>query len=322
MPATLVALALILLGIAVLTAGAEALVRGAVSVAKLLRVSTAVIGLTIVAAGTSMPELTVSLLSALQGRPDIAIGNIVGSNIFNIAVILGACAMFVPLVVHGTAVRIEWPFLFALSLLFLLLARDGRIDRLEGAFLLVALIGFTAYMVRLSRTAIAAREAAELEAAVEPLVVRPQASRPLLDVGLVIMGVILLVVGADVLVRGAVRLAEIAGVSERVIGLTIVAAGTSMPELATSLVAARRQQPDIALANVLGSNIFNIAGIVGPVSLITPQRVHPQMIASDNWWMLAMTLVLWPVMRTGMRISRWEGALLLAGYGLYLWLLL
>ncbi|MDH3497323.1 MAG: calcium/sodium antiporter [Gemmatimonadota bacterium] len=313
---------LVVVGIGVLTAGGEALVRGAVSLAKLLRVSTAVVGLTLVAMGTSMPELAVSLLAGLEGRADIAVGNVVGSNIFNIAVIVGLSALIVPLMVHMTAVRLEWPFMFVTSFLFLLLARDGVIDRLEGAFFLIGLVGFTAWMIRVARTEIQPADAAELEAAVTPLLVHPSGRRVLLDVGFVVLGLVLLVAGARVLVHGAVTLADLAGFSERSIGLTIVAAGTSMPELATSLVAARRKQPDIALANVIGSNIFNIAGILGLVSVITPQAVHPQIVASDTWWMVGAALLLWPFMRTGMRISRREGLVLLTGYAVYLWLLL
>lgn len=320
MPPALLPVAQVLLGVVLLGGGGDALVRGAVSLARLLRVSTAVIGLTIVAMGTSAPELAVSVIAALQGRTDIAVGNVVGSNIFNVAVIVGLSAVVVPLVVHLTALRLEWPFMFALSFVAMLLARDGRVDRLEAAFLLVALATFTTYMVRLSRTEVPPAAALELEAAVAGRT--GPAARALLDLGLVAVGMGLLVAGAAVLVGGAVRIAALAGLSERVIGLTIVAAGTSLPELATSIVAVRRRQPDIALANVLGSNIFNLAGILGTVSLITPQRVHPGVIGQDMWWMLGYALALWPVMWTGRRVGRGEGAVLLAGYGTYLAILL
>ena len=311
-----VALLLILAGIALLAGGGDLLVRGAVSLARLLRVSTAVIGLTVVAMGTSMPELAVSLLAAVEGKSDIAVGNVVGSNIFNVVAILGISALIVPLVVHMTAVRLEWPAMAIVSLQFLLLARDGTVDRLEGAFFLVALVAFTAYMVRLARRDLSAADADTLAASVESWTVRGR--RLALDLGLVVGGVLILVAGAQVLVRGATSLALAAGVSERVIGLTIVAAGTSMPELAASLMAAWRKQADIALANVIGSNIFNLAGILGVVALITPQRVNPAIVASDNWWMVGIALLLFPVMRSGMRIGRGEGALLLAVYAVYL----
>lgn len=321
-PPLLVALLFIVLGVALLAAGGDILVRGSVSLARLLKVSTAVIGLTIVAMGTSMPELAVSLLAALEGRSDIAVANVVGSNIFNVAVILGAAALALPLVVHVTAVRLEWPFMFVTSFIFLLLVRDGLLDRLEGGFLLVGFAGFTAYMVRLARREVTPPESAELEAGFATKLTRPRAHQAALDVGLVVLGLGLLVAGGQVLVRGAVTIAELAGMSERVIGLTIVAAGTSMPELATSIIAARRGQADIALANIIGSNIFNIAGILGIVALVRPQHVNPQIIASDAWWMVGTALILWPLMRSGMKIGRLEGLLLLAGYGVYLTLLL
>jgi cation:H+ antiporter len=283
-------------------------------------VSTAVIGLTVVAAGTSMPELAVSLFASFQGKGDIAVGNIVGSNIFNVAAILGISALVVPLTVHMTAVRLEWPVMAILSLMFLLLARDGAINRVEGGFLLFMLVVFTAYVIRLARRETTAEDAAELATSVEGWT--GPGRRLAVDVGFVIGGLILLVVGAQVLVRGAATLAAAAGLSERVIGLTIVAAGTSMPELAASLVAVRRKQAGIALANVIGSNIFNLAGILGLVSVVTPQHVNPAIIHSDNWWMVGFAVVLFPIIRSGMRIGRGEGALLLAAYGVYLALLL
>lgn len=317
MLAVLVPLLLVLAGIGILTAGGEALVRGAVSLARLARVSTAVIGLTIVAMGTSMPELAVSILAGLEGRGDIAMGNVVGSNIFNVAVIVGVSALVIPLVVHMTAVKIEWPFMIVTSFLFLLLARDGRIDRMEAFFFVASLAAFTAYMIRLARREVTAEDAAQFDAAVDGKTVRSRRHQALVDTGLILLGVLLLVAGARVLVLGAVDLATLAGWSERVIGLTVVAAGTSMPELATSIVAARRRQPDIALANVIGSNIFNVLGILGVVALVTPQAVHPRIVQVDMWWMVGTSFVLFPLMRTGFRIVRWEGALLLAAYGVY-----
>jgi cation:H+ antiporter len=283
----LLSIVLVAAGIAVLTAGGEALVRGSVSLARLARVSTAVIGLTIVAMGTSMPELAVSLLAALDGRGDLAMGNVVGSNIFNVAVIVGVAALVMPLMVHMTAVKIEWPFMITATFLCLLLARDG--DRRE------------------------------LEDSLADKFVRPRAHQLAVDLSVVALGVLLLVAGARVLVLGAVRIAELAGWSERVIGLTIIAAGTSMPELATSLVAARRGQADIALANVIGSNIFNLLGILGVVALVTPQAVHPRISGVDMWWMFGTSLVLLPLMRSGFRVSRMEGAVLLLVYGVYVW---
>ena len=315
----LLSIVLVAAGIAVLTAGGEALVRGSVSLARLARVSTAVIGLTIVAMGTSMPELAVSLLAALDGRGDLAMGNVVGSNIFNVAVIVGVAALVMPLMVHMTAVKIEWPFMITATFLCLLLARDGVIDRTEAGFFVVALAAFTAYMVRLARLETTDADRRELEDSLADKFVRPRAHQLAVDLSVVALGVLLLVAGARVLVLGAVRIAELAGWSERVIGLTIIAAGTSMPELATSLVAARRGQADIALANVIGSNIFNLLGILGVVALVTPQAVHPRISGVDMWWMFGTSLVLLPLMRSGFRVSRMEGAVLLLVYGVYVW---
>ena len=267
-----------------------------------------------------MPELAVSLLAAVQGKGDLAVANVVGSNIFNIAAILGLAAVIAPLTVHMTAVRLEWPLMAMISVAFLFLSRDGVVGRLEGMGLLAVLVVFTVYMVRLARRETTASDAVEFAAGLAGWTVRGR--RILLDIGLLVGGVVLLVAGADVLVRGAAALAAAAGLSERVIGLTIVAAGTSMPELATSLVAAWRRQAGIALANVLGSNIFNLAGILGLVAVVTPQRVNPAIMQSDSWWMAGFALVLFPILRTGMRIGRGEGALLLGAYGVYLVLLL
>jgi cation:H+ antiporter len=317
-----VALSLVAGGILLLGGGGELLVRGATSLARLARVTPAVIGLTIVAMGTSLPELVVSLIAGLGGQPDVAMGNVVGSNIFNVGVIIGVAALLLPLAVHGNAVRLEWPFMFLASFLALLLARDGLVDRLEGGFFVVALVLFTTYVVRLARTQVKAEEARALEREVDALTVRGRLRGAAVDLGLVVIGVALLVVGARLLVAGAVVVAERAGLSERVIGLTIVAGGTSLPELATSAVAALRRQADIALANVIGSNLFNVLGILGVAALVRPLTVAPALVSSDMWWMLGFSLVLLPMMLRGMRISRSEGTLLLAGYGVYLALLL
>jgi cation:H+ antiporter len=305
-------------GIALLAGGGELLVRGAVSLARALGISTAVIGLTVVAIGTSMPELSVSLLAAVAHQPDIAVGNIVGSNIFNIAVILGLAALFLPLIVHMNAVRLEWPVMFVTAALFVLLARDGVIDRLEGGFFLVVLTIFMAYVLRVARTDVTPADAAEFGAALDHLVPRSRTRRLALDTFALVGGLVMLAAGARSLILGGTAIAEALGVSQRIIGLTIAAAGTSLPELSASLVAARRGQADIALANVLGSNIFNVLGIIGAVSVVTPQVVNPRFIASDDWWMLGLSLLLLPLMLTGRRITRREGVVLLLVYAAYL----
>ncbi|MDP3939575.1 MAG: calcium/sodium antiporter [Deltaproteobacteria bacterium] len=319
----LAAAGLIAVGLALLAAGGELLVRGGATIAKLARVTPAVIGLTIVAMGTSLPEMAVTFFARLSGRPEVAMGNIIGSNIFNIAAILGLASMFIVLRVHGNAVKLEWPFMFISSALALLLARDGRIDRLEGGFFVVSLVLFTVYCVHVARNEVRGKEAEAIKEEIEALTTSVRKDGGIaFNIGLVVGGIVALVLGARFLVDGAVTVAVIAGMSERVIGLTIVAAGTGLPELATSVVAALRKQTEIAVANVMGSNIFNILGTVGLVSLIEPTEVSPALVNVDMWWMMAFSLAVLPMMYTGRRIVRTEGALLLAGYAVYLWILI
>jgi len=309
-------------GIVLLASGGEFLVRGSAAVARLARVTPAVIGLTIVSMGTSLPELVVSLFAALGGNPDVAVGNVVGSNIFNVGAILGIAALLSPLVVHSTAVRLEWPFMFVTSFVGLLLARDGVIDRLEGTFFVVSLLLFTVYVIRVARTEVRQIEEEHLAREVEARTRLRTMQSVAFNILLVVIGIALLVTGARLLVLGAVELAALAGMSQRVIGLTIVAAGTSLPELAASIVAALRKHTEIAIANIIGSNIFNILGILGTTALIAPVRVSEQIATIDMWWMLAFSAALLPMMRIGLRVGRIDALVLLGGYALYLWLLL
>ncbi|MDH5672235.1 MAG: calcium/sodium antiporter [Myxococcales bacterium] len=314
---------LVLVGLVLLVAGGEALVRGASGVALIARVVPAVIGLTIVAAGTSMPELVVSTQAALEGSPGLAVGNVVGSNIFNIGAILGLTALLAPLPIQGNTVRLEWPVMMLAALQLHLLSRDGIVDRLEGAFLLGAMVAFTAYAVWLGRMATAdgggTDGTGQLATASFGRVGRAALAPNLAAIGI---GIGLLAGGSTALVRGAVGVASGLGVSETVIGLTIVSAGTSTPELVTSLMAARRGQADLAVGNVVGSNIFNVLGILGATALILPLPVPPEIIARDNGWMIAASLLLFPLMRSGMRVTRAEGAVLLVGFCVYTTLLL
>ena len=319
--ALLLPFGLVVIGIAILGSGADLLVRGAVTVARRMRISPAVIGLTIVSMGTSLPELTVSVASSLRGAADLGVGNVVGSNIFNIGAVLGLTALVRPMRVHAGAVRLEWPFMFLASFQLLLLARDGTLDRLEGTFFVVAIGLFTAYLVRIGRTEVTGEEAADLAEQVERKEVLDgdaPLGRALL---LIAVGVAMLVVGGEVLLRGAVTLARAAGLTERIIGLTIVAAGTGAPEAATSLMAARRGEGEIALGNVIGSNIFNILGILGTSALLRPIVVSDAMLRSDFVWMLGLSLALFPMMRSRFTVSRAEGGVLVAAYGTYLTLL-
>jgi cation:H+ antiporter len=312
---------LVLFGFALLVGGGEALVRGASGIALLARLTPAVVGLTIVAAGTSMPELVVSLQAALESSPGLAIGNIVGSNIFNIGLILGLTALIRPLRIQGNTVRLEWPVMMLAAFQFHLLARDLRIDRLEGCFLLTALVVFVAYAVWIARKSATPAEHEGFEQLATASFGRTGSMATLYNTGAIIIGIGLLAGGATALVRGAVGVASNLGVSDTIIGLTIVAAGTSAPELVTSIVAVRRGRDDIAVANVVGSNIFNILGIGGATALIHPLPVPTEIITRDNWWMLGASLLLFPLMKTEMQVSRVEGAILLAGFVAYMTLL-
>jgi len=312
------AIFLVILGIVLLGTGGELLVRGAVTVARRINVSPALIGLTIVAMGTSLPELAASLAAALRMHPDVAIGNVVGSNIINVAGIAAAAALLQPLPVYPKALKLEWPFMFLASWVGFLLARDGMIDRLEGGFLLLSLVLFTFYIAWLAQTE--SSEAPPLSQALteEALAKEAKAGGIWLQVVFIVVGIAVLTVGGRVLVTGAVDLATVAGVSERIIGLTVVAVGTSLPELAASIVAARRGHAEMALANVIGSNIFNILGVLGTVALVRPIPVSAAILRSDMWWMLGFSLLLYPLMQRRHRVAKTEGALLLVAYVVYL----
>jgi len=317
----ILAAGMLVAGVALLGFGADLLVRGAVTLAQAAKISAAVIGLTIVSMGTSLPELTVSVAAALRGSPDLSMGNVVGSNIFNIGIVLGLSALILPMRVHSSAVKMEWPFLFLASFLLLLLARDGTLDRLEGGFFVIAIGLFTVYAVIIGREAVGLEEQADLSQQVSALTV-PSGGRQIgVALGLLAIGIVLLLTGGELLVRGAISLARTFGMTERLIGLTVVAAGTGAPEVATSIVAARKGQSEIALGNVIGSNIFNILGILGVAALITPLAIAPAILDSDLWWMLGITFVLLPMMWSRMVVSRTQGGLLLAIYGTYVALL-
>jgi cation:H+ antiporter len=306
----LVSILSILAGIVLLYLGAEGLVRGSASLAVRLGLTPLVIGLTVVSFGTSMPELVVSVDAALAGNSAIAVGNVVGSNIGNIALILGLSALISPTPVHARVIRIDMPIAMAVSLLFILLLRDHQISRIEGGLLVAGLIAYVVWSLRAART-----EKPDVQEEFEEAVPEPTRSVAL-DVILIVGGLILLVLGARLLVGGAVVIAQFFGMSPALIGLTIVAIGTSLPELATSVVAALKGQGDIAVGNIVGSNIFNILGIAGIASLARPLQ-QGDISVLDLGVMFGLTLVLLPLMRSGFRISRLEGGLLFIGYIVY-----
>lgn len=308
---------MLIAGLALLIVGAEILVRGASRLAAAFGISPLVIGLTVVAFGTSSPELAVSVQSALAGQADIAMGNVVGSNIFNVLFILGISALIIPLVVAQQLVRLDVPIMIGVSVLVYLLGLNGQISRLEGAILFAGIIAYTTFLIRQSRKE---NKEVQEEYAQEFGGGKPRsAGQYLLNLVLVVAGLALLVLGARWLVDSAVTIARALGVSELIIGLTIVAAGTSMPEVATSIIAAIRGERDIAVGNVVGSNIFNILAVLGLSSLLAPNgiAVSPPALAFDIPVMIAVAIACLPIFFTGFKIARWEGAVFLGYYAAY-----
>lgn len=314
-------IALLLIGgLALLIGGGELLVRGSVRLAERMGVSPLLIGLTLVGFGTSTPELVTSVQAALIGSPGIAVGNIVGSNIANILLILGLSAVIVPLAVQTNALRRDGLFVVATALAFLAVSWTVGLERWVGGVFVLGLSGYLIYAYRQERTATAAAgdhtAAFEKAEAFENVVRALRPAEPhgagvsawLIPVAIAGAGLVLIIFGGRLLVDGAVELAQVAGLSEAVIGLTIVAVGTSMPELVTSLVAAARRQADVALGNVLGSNIYNTLGIGGFTALIAPTPVPNQIARFDVPAMLAVSVLLVLFAWTGRRISRAEGA--------------
>ncbi len=311
----------LLIGLLLLFGGGHYLVQGATRTALLARVSTAVVGLTVVAMGTSLPEFAVSMGAAARGSTDLAYANIVGSTIFNIGMILGVSAVIAPMIVKHQTLRLEYPFMFVVACIVLLLCRsDHQIDRLEGAFLVVALMLFTAYVVYLAQRQVDDDEAAALEREVQRTANVKGSLRRAWGINglLIVLGITALVAGADQLVRGAVKIAVIWDVPERMIGLTVVAMGTSLPELATSVVAARKGEHEIALANVIGSNLFNLLGVLGATAVIFPVPINSAARDIDNWVMLGFCAAMFPLMWFGRKVGRWDGVVLLAGFAVYM----
>ncbi len=318
-PVLLVILKL-LVGLTLLTIGADWLVRGAASLAIRLGVSSLVVGLTIVACGTSAPELLVCVRAALDGRTDLAVGNAVGSNVFNTAAILGAAALIYPIQCSVAVIKREVPLMILVGALLVAAALVGApahvIGRGEGVALLVVFVGYIWLTYALARREGSSEFDEEFRAERAGTAFTPRIL--LRDIGFVVLGIAGLVIGARLLVDAAVHIAVLMGVSELVIGLTIVGAGTGLPELATSIAAAFRKHSDIAVGNVLGSNIFNILLILGATSTITPLPVESEVLRRDLPVMMFLFVIAFPIMLTRRRIGRLEGALLLSIYVMYL----
>ncbi len=305
-----------LLGLAALIAGAESLVRGASRIALSLGISPLVVGLTIVALGTSSPEVAVSVGAALSGNTDIAVGNVVGSNVFNVLFILGISAVITPLVVHSQIIRQEVPIMIGASVVLGIMILDGTLGRAEAALLLLLLVVYVIFLLRQSRA-----ETAEIRDEYAGGIRRSGEwdSHWSVQVLLIAVGLGLLVLGSNWLVDSAVAFARALGVSDLVIGLTIIAAGTSMPEVATSIMAAIRGERDIAVGNVIGSNTFNILGCLGVSGVVSPTGlgIAPAVLNFDIWVMIAVAIACLPVLLLGRQIGRKRGLLFLAYYAAY-----
>jgi cation:H+ antiporter len=304
------------LGLGALVLGAELLVRGASKIALSLGISPLVVGLTIVALGTSAPEVAVSVGAVLNGTTDIAVGNVVGSNIFNVLFILGISAVITPLVVHSQIIRQEAPIMIGASLVLAVLIVGGTLSRMEAVLLLVLLVAYVVFLVRQSRAE--TKEIRDEYASGVPRMGEWD-SHWAVQVLLIVAGLGLLVLGSNWLVEAAVAFARVLGVSDLVIGLTIIAAGTSMPEVATSIMAAVRGERDIAVGNVIGSNSFNILGCLGISGVVSRAGldIAPSVLNFDVWVMIAVAVACLPVFLLGRRIGRRRGLLFLGYYAAY-----
>jgi cation:H+ antiporter len=294
--------------------GAEFSVRAAVRLAASLKVRPLIIGLTVVAMGSSAPQMAVSVQAAFSSSPDISVGSVVGSNIFNVLVTLGLCALIIPLRVARQLVRVDIPLMIGASLLVFALSYNGELSAFDGAILLLALLAYLLILARRSRKQLPTNP---------PINLLTSRSQQFISLATMVFGLVLLVMGGRLMVDAAVIIAQDLGLSERVIGLTVIAGSTSLPALSTSLIAASRGERDIAVGNVIGSNLFNLLGVLGLTALIapTPLSISPNALDFDLPVMLAVAALCLPVFYSGYRVTRSEGLLLLAlylAYGLHI----
>ena len=304
---------LLILGLVILVVGGELLVKGSVTIAKNFKISPLVIGMTIVSFGTSTPELLVSLQAALEGNPAIAIGNVVGSNIANLALVLAITVLIFPIIAERQTKIIDWPMMLFATILFYVFSLDNQIVFWEGATLLSLLVIFTFFLIRNSR-----KETKKIEEDAE----EEKKGATVIGLLLLLGGLIGLYFGSGWFVDGAVSIAKDFNLSDRVIGVTVVAFGTSAPELVASTVAAYRKQTDISVGNLIGSNLFNIMAVLGITSMVTPISVEPSVLSFDMYWVIGIALAMFPILYIGKRIGRLKGVLLLATYVTYIVLVL
>ncbi|MGB1103652.1 MAG: calcium/sodium antiporter [Crocinitomicaceae bacterium] len=305
----------LILGLVTLIVGGEFLVRGAVGIAKKAQISTLVIGMTVISFGTSAPELFVSVGAALDGNSEIAIGNVIGSNVANLALVLGMTVLILPIIVDRNSKVIDWPMMMLATILFALFAMDGNIQRYEGIILVAILIAFTYFLIRNSRRK---NKQLAIEVPEEDEEINKVKDPIWIALVFTLIGLVVLYFGSEWLVSGAVDIASSLGMEKRVIAVTVVAFGTSVPELVTSLVAAFKKETDISIGNLIGSNIFNIMAVVGITAIVQPMPVEDKAIHFDMWWVVIITAALLPMMLIGKRIGRFKGLLLFGSYIAYM----
>lgn len=305
---------LLFAGFLVLILGGEALVRGAVSLAVKLNVSPLVIGMTIVSFGTSAPELLVSLEAVTTGHPDVSVGAVVGSNISNLALVLGITVLIFPIKINRDTLRIDWPLMMGATVLFYLLAMDGLISLIEGIFFVAILLSFSVWIVFKSR-----RKGKQLIEELDIEMDKAEQSSIWKDLAYLLFGFSGLYFGADWLIHSVVLIANDFGISEKLISVTVVAFGTSLPELVTSATAAYRKETDISIGNLIGSNLFNILAILGITSIVEPVQVSKSINNLDVYFMLAISLLIFPMMYWGRKLGRLKGLVLVIFYGIYIY---
>ncbi|MFN3801990.1 calcium/sodium antiporter [Belliella pelovolcani] len=303
---------ILILGLVILLLGGKFLVDGASAIAIKLGLSAGLIGLTIVAFGTSAPELLVSVNAALKDTSDIAIGNVVGSNIANISLVLGISAILYPIALHLSVLKLDYFFALISAVLFYLIALNQEVSRLEGILLTILLIAVNLYIYKKLKGTNSEESQGDIN-------VNYSSLKAIL---LILVGVLGLYYGSDLFVDSAVEISRKFGVSERVIGITVIAIGTSLPELTTSVIAAFNKKTDIAIGNILGSNIMNVLGIIGITAIVQPIPVSDQFLKSDFIWMIGLTLLLFPILKSKLNISRIEGGVLLFAYLIYIYTIL
>lgn len=311
----LTTIVLLIIGLIILIVGGDYLVRGSSSIALRLHLSPLVVGLTIVAFGTSAPELLISIQSALKGSPDIVMGNVIGSNICNLALVLGLTAVISPVKVQTNSIRFDWPMTMGASILLYLVVREGTIIAIEGVLFLMIIISYLFFIIHQSRKDTKANVSKEENDEI-PETPFKQIWK---DIVFIIIGCIGLYFGSEWFVNSAKELALGMGVEERVVGLTVVALGTSLPELVTAAIASSKGQTDLALGNLMGSNIFNILSILGITSIIREINVHVEILNKDIIWMLLVTLMILPLMIMRREVGRVDGFILLIVYAVYIY---